>query len=331
MSDDTPFLYDPETQEEVKLLKTTVIGRSDTNDLTLKDQSISSKHAKILFKEDGYYVVDLNSFNSTYLNAEELIPERPYKLEPSDVIQFGDKILYWNSYDPNQTYLELPSMTGSLSLNSDATGQAILHNYDEPVGVQAKKKTVSLKALRVHKEELEALNLELDQLREILSDKDKFKNDIKAKEKELGEFDSYLDAKKYSSEEEVVQIINSVEDVNERLEKDKKDVWEKINVLKNQIEELEDEITALDEESKKNVAMVTELENDIEIIKGRGRLVKEISQMNDNLKNLESTDHKIRIDELIYEIEAKEKAFKQAQEKYASSRFGKKGIGKKAS
>lgn len=324
MSEDTPYLYDPETQEEVKLIKTSFVGRADSNDVAIKDQSISSKHAKIVFKEDGYYVVDLNSFNSTYLNTEELTPEVPYKLEASDVLQFGDKILYWSSYDPNQKYLELPSMTGSYSVNESA-GQEIVHTYDQPLDVvKPKKKTVSLKALRVHKEELEGMNTELEQLRELLADKDKFKNDIKIKEKELHEFDSYLEAKQYTQEKEVIQIINSVEDVNERIEKDKKDVWEKINVLRNQIEVLEEEINSLDEQSKKNVAMVTEMENDIEIIKGRTRLEKEIDQMKVNLQNLESSDHKIRIDELIYEIEAKEKAFKEAQKKYASSRFGKK-------
>lgn len=335
MSDQAPFIYDPESQEEIRLIKTTTIGRADTNDITIRDKSISSKHAKIHFKDDGFYLQDLDSSNHTYLNTEVLIPNKPYKLSKEDVIQVGDKVLYWCSYDPNQKYLEMPSMTGSMDLHSDKTGEAILHSYEEPVldGNQiVKKKAFSLKALRDHKEELEKLTQELEQLRVLMADKEKFKANIKAKEKELKEFDSYLQAKKYEKKEEIDSMIHSVEEVNDRLERDKNDIWEKISVLKNQIEELEEEINGLDEEKNKNQAMITEMENDREILKGRDNLVEEIKQMLQHLASLESSDKKSRIDALIYEIEDKERAFKEAQEKYAKSRFGKKGIlGKKAS
>lgn len=335
MSDANLFLFEPERQEEIKILKSASVGRADTNDIQIKDQSVSSKHARIVLKGNNVFLVDLNSFNSTYINSEELVPEKGYKVEAGDVLQFGDKVYYWCSYEPCQKYLDLPAITGSFKMHTESTGQAIVHNYEEPIidmDAPPKKKNISLKALRHHKEDLERLNKELDNLRILISDKEKFKGKVKLKFKELEEFDSYLEVKNYKNTSEVVSIIKSVEEVNDRLEKDKGDLWEKISVLKNQIVELEEEVVNLDEEKEKNLAMISELEKDIEIIKGRENLDSEIQSMNRELENLESSDHQQRIDALIYEIQEKEQALKEAQESYAKTRFGKKGMfGNKAS
>ncbi|MEW6573236.1 MAG: FHA domain-containing protein [Bacillota bacterium] len=50
------------------------------------NKNIGRVHAKIVFTEGVYYVVDLESKNGTYLNGERLLSNRQYPLK------FGDKI-----------------------------------------------------------------------------------------------------------------------------------------------------------------------------------------------------------------------------------------------
>lgn len=65
------------------------IGRIDKNDIVLVDYTISKQHAKILLREDGYYLVDCQSRNKTILNGSPLIPNRQYKIKEKDIIVFG--------------------------------------------------------------------------------------------------------------------------------------------------------------------------------------------------------------------------------------------------
>lgn len=333
MSEEVNYLFDPETEEIIEFYSNTSVGRSDSNDFPIKDQSVSSKHARLIIKEDGVYVEDLDSFNSTYVNGVELLPETPTKIEAKDVVQFGDKAFYFNAEEPCQAYLDLPTMTGSFKVGSDKTGQAIVHNYDEPIiDLSKKKKGFSLKNLRMHKEAIEKLQKKLEDVSAQENDRETLVQNIKNKEKEMGEFASYLESKNYSEETEVNAIIFSIEEVSERLEKDKGKVEEKINILKNQIEELRGEIKSLDDEKNKNQAMIEELNKDIEIIKGRDLLAEEIQNMNETLEKLTTQNFEEIIANIKEEIKAKKKEYKAAQEKYADTRFGKKGMfGKKAS
>jgi pSer/pThr/pTyr-binding forkhead associated (FHA) protein/predicted Ser/Thr protein kinase len=64
------------------------IGRSLTNDLVIKKSTVSSRHAIIEQKPDGYFIVDLNSSNKTLLNRSKLNPNSPYRLSDGDEIRF---------------------------------------------------------------------------------------------------------------------------------------------------------------------------------------------------------------------------------------------------
>ncbi|MCF8059558.1 MAG: FHA domain-containing protein [Bacteriovoracaceae bacterium] len=331
MSENNHFLYDPETEEVIDIRKTITVGRSDSNGLPIKDQSVSSKHARLIIKEDGLYVEDLNSFNSTYVNGSELIPEKPIKLGTSDVVQFGDKRYYYNANEPCQAFLDLPTMTGTFKIG-DKTNQGIVHNYDEPILDTNKQKKSSLKHLRFHKEEIEQLKAKLHQLNDKLGNGEKIHSKILNKEKEMVEFSSYLEAKSYNSQDEVNSIIQSIEEVTDRLDIDKNNVEEKIDILRNQIEDLNQEVEDLENEKIRNKAMVKELLNDVEIIKGRDLLNNEINQLNESLKVFNEKNYQLMIGNLQREIEIKEKEFKEAQKKYSDSRFGQKSpFGKKAS
>jgi VWFA-related protein len=62
------------------------IGRSDSNLLTVSDQTVSGKHAKIVVKGGAFSIVDLNSTNGTMVNGQK-ISEMPIKT--GDKVQIG--------------------------------------------------------------------------------------------------------------------------------------------------------------------------------------------------------------------------------------------------
>ena len=81
----------PGAQPEFKLARRdALIGRSKSCDWSLPDEKsfISSKHAQISFRDDGYYLKDIST-NGTLLNggSQRMADER--KIEPGDVFQIG--------------------------------------------------------------------------------------------------------------------------------------------------------------------------------------------------------------------------------------------------
>lgn len=334
MSNENFYLYDPESEQIFEVTQNIRVGRSDSNDLAIKDQSISSKHASLILKDGELFVKDHNSFNSTYVNGNECTPDELYKLKPKDVVQFGDKVFYFNSTEANQAYLELPGMTGSINLGTEKTGHKIVHDYYDPILEQKQqKKAFSLKHLRAQKEELDKLQVELEEAKREVKESKNFKNHLKAKHKEMDEFNSYLETKSYSNKTEVNTIINSIQEVSDRIEQDKSKLQEKVDILKNQLAELEDEMSSLDQEKEKNNYMISELNKDIEIFNGREALIEEIKELKIKAEEYNEETYQAKVEEVKRRIKAKEKEYKSSQEKYANSRFGNKNslFGKKAS
>lgn len=73
-----------------------VIGREafkkDTN-LYINEDIVSRKHAKIIYKDDVFFIIDLGSKNGTYLNGKKLEPYVIERLRHYDIIEFS-KIKY---------------------------------------------------------------------------------------------------------------------------------------------------------------------------------------------------------------------------------------------
>ena len=55
------------------------------------NQWIGKDHAYFVRKEDGYYLVDNNSMNHTWLNGELLVSNQPYAVKAGDVIKMADE------------------------------------------------------------------------------------------------------------------------------------------------------------------------------------------------------------------------------------------------
>jgi two-component system cell cycle response regulator len=66
-----------------------VIGRASDCDIRINDHSVSRRHARIQPGADGFYAVDLQSTNGTYIND---IPASMYKLKDGDYLRVGNCI-----------------------------------------------------------------------------------------------------------------------------------------------------------------------------------------------------------------------------------------------
>src|SRR5438876_882715 len=66
-----------------------VIGRGGDCDIRINDHSVSRRHARIQPGADGYYAVDLQSTNGTYVND---VPASMYKLKDGDYLRVGNCI-----------------------------------------------------------------------------------------------------------------------------------------------------------------------------------------------------------------------------------------------
>ncbi len=66
-----------------------VLGRGNDCEILVNDHSVSRRHARIQPGADGYYAVDLQSTNGTYVND---VPASMYKLKDGDYLRVGNCI-----------------------------------------------------------------------------------------------------------------------------------------------------------------------------------------------------------------------------------------------
>ncbi|MFH0975467.1 MAG: FHA domain-containing protein [Spirochaetota bacterium] len=78
--------------------KTITIGRADASDLKLTDEYVSNKHCQIVFREDHFTVIDLQSLNKTKIN-DNVFQQR--NLDNGDILSLGKtKIKFlWEKQD----------------------------------------------------------------------------------------------------------------------------------------------------------------------------------------------------------------------------------------
>ena len=78
-------------QERVKIEHSSLVIGSmrEGCDYIISQIGVSRMHAKIMKKQDGIYLLDLNSRNGTYLNGELIQSGKDYKIEEGDCIAFA--------------------------------------------------------------------------------------------------------------------------------------------------------------------------------------------------------------------------------------------------
>jgi len=75
------------SQTAFTLGETMSIGRNDQNGIIIDDAFVSYEHATIHRSKQGYWLMDLNSTNKTYLNND--LVEKKVLLHSGDVIKIG--------------------------------------------------------------------------------------------------------------------------------------------------------------------------------------------------------------------------------------------------
>lgn len=86
------------------------MGRNRSNDIPVEDEAASRHHAQISFRDDQFFVDDLNSSNGTYLNDERVTQQLP--IRHGDRLAIGDTIMLFQ--------LELqPEPLAAVVLNDD--------------------------------------------------------------------------------------------------------------------------------------------------------------------------------------------------------------------
>ena len=102
----------------------TEIGRAGSNDLILDfDREVSGRHAKIVFKENSFFIEDLGSTNNTYVNGVPVKSGR--ELRNDDKIQVGSVKFHFNGAVEKKK--ETPPVP--LSTSGSAFGPAKLVYY----------------------------------------------------------------------------------------------------------------------------------------------------------------------------------------------------------
>lgn len=77
------------------------IGKSSSNEITVLDPKVSSKHCVILYRphDKAFYIKDSMSSNGTFLNGESLRPDQASEIKDGDKIQIGDtEFLFRTAY-----------------------------------------------------------------------------------------------------------------------------------------------------------------------------------------------------------------------------------------
>lgn len=75
--------------KKISMKKVIKIGRDKSNHIQLDDPLVSRNHAIIERIGDIYYIRDLDSTNSTYVNKNPIKPGEAKKLQPGSIINIG--------------------------------------------------------------------------------------------------------------------------------------------------------------------------------------------------------------------------------------------------
>lgn len=91
------------------------IGRSQENQITFNDKSVSRRHLKIIHRENRFFIVDLKSTNGTFLDSKPIEPNREYPVEEGVPIGAGNVIFSLGKPGPR----EIMSVQDSIDLSGD--------------------------------------------------------------------------------------------------------------------------------------------------------------------------------------------------------------------
>jgi type III secretion system YscQ/HrcQ family protein len=90
-------LHGEQTEEKYTFEQKEIsIGRATDNDIPLPQRSISRKHGRIVERESGFYIEDLESSSGTYVNRQRLEPAHARRLVSGDEVLIFPYVLRVN-------------------------------------------------------------------------------------------------------------------------------------------------------------------------------------------------------------------------------------------
>ena len=108
------------------------LGRATENDLVVEKGGVSRQHARLVKRDDRWYVEDRGSLYGTHLNGLRLQPGVPYSLRHADRIVIGpDTFIFFTP-----VHVEDPDDTARFALPRPPAGEAELSPFQRQV-VQA--------------------------------------------------------------------------------------------------------------------------------------------------------------------------------------------------
>jgi hypothetical protein len=90
----------PQAGEEVPIrLPVVTIGRGNQNDIVLADDSVSTTHARLEYRDGGWRLSDLESTNGTFVESVRLAPGVPTPLPYGASVRFGAARLHFREVE----------------------------------------------------------------------------------------------------------------------------------------------------------------------------------------------------------------------------------------
>jgi adenylate cyclase len=146
------------------------VGRSYENDITLRDETVSRQHLRIVKETDRYFVIDLESKNGTFFSGKYLPPDTEIEVKEGVPIAIGMTVIAIGeaSMTVTKPFLESVGLTeetgeesGIFVIHKDKTNQKKLETLYRVSDVFEQKLSVK-----------EALDMVLDIISELVAEID---------------------------------------------------------------------------------------------------------------------------------------------------------------
>ncbi len=113
--------------QSIALRPVTTAGRADNNPMILDDPFASTHHAMFLWRENAWWLEDLESHNGTFLNGERIL--KPTSLASGDRIRIGQTTLRFDAFDesviPAPDHFDLTDAAGDEENESEVVRQIV--------------------------------------------------------------------------------------------------------------------------------------------------------------------------------------------------------------
>ena len=86
-------------EEYLILIREVSLGRSRSNGISIESETVSDIHARLFYRDDQYWIEDLNSRHGTWVNGIKLSAGTETKLGMQSQITLGDTVFQFNGFE----------------------------------------------------------------------------------------------------------------------------------------------------------------------------------------------------------------------------------------